>query len=69
MQGGAADVLKVLLPRAHSYLRQVGGRILVPLFDSLVFQVPSEVLQEAAAIIEHEMVMAMLSIYPSTLPA
>ena len=68
VQGGGADVLKMLLPRAHAYLRSVGGRILVPLFDSLVFQVPQEVQQEAVGVIKHEMVTAMQSIYPELRP-
>ena len=68
VQGGGADILKVLLPRAHNYLQQVGGRILVPLFDSLVFQVPREEQQKAVVAISHEMKMAMQFIYPELRP-
>ena len=68
VQGGGADVLKMLLPWAHTYLSSVGGRILVPLFDSLVFQVPREVQKKATAVISRLMVMAMQSIYPELRP-
>ena len=68
VQGGGADVLKLLLPRAHAYLRQLGGRVLVPLFDSLVFQVPRAAQWEAVKIIGHEMIMAMQALYPELHP-
>lgn len=68
VQGGGADILKILLPRVDNYLRRVGGRILVPLYDSLVFQAPRETRVEATRIVDHEMVMAMQMIYPELVP-
>jgi DNA polymerase I-like protein with 3'-5' exonuclease and polymerase domains len=68
VQGGGADVLKGLLPRAQTILQRIDGRILVPLFDSLIFQVPREAQQEAVTAIRHEMVVAARSIYPELKP-
>jgi|GEM_PF-6214007 DNA polymerase I-like protein with 3'-5' exonuclease and polymerase domains len=68
VQGGGATILKALLPLAQGDLQQMGGRILVPHFDSLVFQVPRVHADEAIRNVSHHMSSAMQSIYPELRP-
>ena len=68
IQGGASGVLKILLPRVHLLLQQMGGRILVPLFDSIIFQVPKRFQRDAIVLVGQEMKTAITLLYPELRP-
>jgi DNA polymerase I-like protein with 3'-5' exonuclease and polymerase domains len=68
VQGGGACVLKLLLPRVQQYLTSIGGRILVPLFDSIVFQAPKNRLDEATEKVSFLMIEAFRELYPALNP-
>lgn len=68
VQGGAAAVLKVLLPRVARFLAQHGGRILLPAFDSLVIQYPSTLKAVVIKGVRALMLEAMQEIFPGTQP-
>ena len=68
VQGGGACVLKLLLPRVQRYLNSVGGRVLVPLFDAVIFQVPQDRLDEATHMVSFIMKEAFRELYPDLDP-
>jgi len=68
VQGGGACVLKLLLPRVQRYLKSIGGRVLVPLFDAVIFQVPQDRLEEATRMVSFLMQEAFRELYPELDP-
>jgi DNA polymerase-1 len=59
IQGSAADILKRAMINVDAALRREPlGKMLLTVHDELVFEVPSERLNEARALIEREMTQA-----------
>lgn len=68
VQGSGADVLKVTLPPVMAYAASVGGRVLLPVYDSLVVQLPMPLRQEHVETIRRLMVEGFRGLFPMLKP-
>lgn len=68
IQGGGACVLKLLLPRLHEMLVQLGGRIVLPVYDAVVVQYPLAEKRMALDGAHAIMIDAMRELYPDLRP-
>lgn len=68
IQGGGADILKVLMPRLAAFLRQNDSRIVLPIFDAVLVSFPLNKKDVVLDGTEAIMVDTMREIYPGTQP-
>lgn len=68
VQGSGADVLKVTLPPVMAYANSIGGRVLLPVYDSLVVQLPMPLRQEHVETIQRLMVEGFRGLFPMLEP-
>ncbi|WP_426751127.1 DNA polymerase [Myxococcus sp. Y35] len=71
IQGGGACILKLLLPPLAAYLGRLGGRVVLPIFDAVLIQVPLIEGMVPSGIVDGArglMVEAMRELYPATRP-
>ncbi len=61
IQGSAADLIKVAMLNLHRRLKenQLKTRMLLQIHDELVFETPPEEMEEASALVRHEMTHAL----------
>lgn len=68
IQGGAATILKLLLPRLAKFCRAHGARILLTPYDAVVLHFPIEKKDVVLAGAEQIMKDAFVELYPGALP-
>ena len=68
IQGGGACALKILLPRLADYLIPRGGRVVLPIHDAVLIQMPRRRMVKLAEGARQIMIDSIRSLYPSTRP-
>ena len=69
IQGSAACLLKLLLPRLATFLRAHGGRIVLAIYDAVLIQFPLDNQGVVVAGAERIMIEAFQELFPGAKPA